>query len=322
MVSTIEDDQESHTPGPAGLPCPSCHELVGLEHENFVAYFATGATPCPWCNGQLDWWKEARGDFARQFPEWQVATLVGATVTVVKVDLLPEQMVEIHLAEHDVPPNAEILNVFVDLLPGGPPPCTHSALLVDPPQLRLDPFPAVLRFYGAAHGQGTLPTTQVVTIAWIAPDAADVSVHHLADAARQFAAERYRAMIIPANVAVEAALSPAMHEWVRCYSSKEDTDDFIGPRGATYSQQLKVLSKIASRALGIREMPNRIRNLLDELRQYRNDLVHRGTFHHKDRPAPNKEKAAEFLAAAAFGYHYARYLREELGKSSLVSAKT
>jgi hypothetical protein len=38
----------------------------------------------------------------------------------------------------------------------------------------------------------------------------EISYHHLADAGRRFAAKRYRAMIIPANIAVEAALTPAL----------------------------------------------------------------------------------------------------------------
>jgi hypothetical protein len=69
-----------------------------------------------------------------------------------------------------------------------------------------------------------------------------------------------------------------------------------------------VLTKIAGRALGIKPMPEGVRALLNELRHYRNDLGHRGALDPK-RPSLDKDRAADFLAAAVFGYHYAGYMR-------------
>lgn len=39
---------------------------------------------------------------------------------------------------------------------------------------------------------------------------------------------------------------------------------------------------------------------------------------HKDRPPPDRAKAAELLTAAVFGYHYARYLRASVPKRKAV----
>jgi hypothetical protein len=63
-------------------------------------------------------------------------------------------------------------------------------------------------------------------------------------------------------------------------------------------------------------MPEIIRSLLNDLRQYRNDLGHRGVLEHPRRPPPDKAKAADFLAAAVFGYHYASYLRSGVSNAA------
>jgi hypothetical protein len=119
-------------------------------------------------------------------------------------------------------------------------------------------------------------------------------------------------MVVSANIAVEAALAPAMRQWIRLTCSGDDADKLMGKDGISYARQL-VLTKMASKALGIADMPGRVRNLLDELRDQRNGIVHTGS-PKGNKPVLNRDRAAEFLAAAAFGYQYARYLRAEVGK--------
>jgi hypothetical protein len=65
------------------------------------------------------------------------------------------------------------------------------------------------------------------------------------------------------------------------------------------------MSSVAADTLQVDRLDGEIRARLDLLRGYRNDLGHRGS---SDRPPITKDKAGEFLAAAIFGYHYARYL--------------
>ena len=105
-----------------------------------------------------------------------------------------------------------------------------------------------------------------------------------------------------------------MSAWTQTYCCKEEVDDFLGPRGATYAHQLNVLSRIADRVLGIKPLPAGIHALLDLLRKYRNDLGHRGVLDNPKRPPLDKAKAAEFLAAAVFGYHYAQYMRRNVAQ--------
>jgi hypothetical protein len=201
--------------------------LITLKHESFVAYFTSGATPCPACGERLDWWKETRNDFARTFPEWQMAALIGAHVSARRLELHPEQSALIDLRELGIPPDAEILNVYLDTTVRGEPPHTLPALMVDT-QLRFDPFPPTVILYGAAHGAETRSATQDVFITWVAPGVNEVSAHNLVDAARQYGAGRYHALVVPANVAVESALSQAATLAVRGFAKQEGDQVFLG----------------------------------------------------------------------------------------------
>jgi hypothetical protein len=297
-----------------GVTVATLHQIFEPTPALFDAYFA-GPTTCSACKAVLDLWQSALLTLSLPTPMFAFG-LLGARTAVFTVNLHPERAIELDLSSF--PPEAELLRVYVHLFGTlGDHVRTPLPALMLGSELRLDPFPRRLNLYGTTNGQPDVVAGQVrVFVEWLDPEKEELSVHHLADAGKQFVAGRYKSMIIPANIAVEAALTPALHAWVRLYCPSEDADGFFGPRGATYSQQLKVLSRIASLSLGIKRMPGRVRNLLDELRQYRNDLVHTGALEHKERPAPDKAKAADFLAAAVFGYHYARYLRANLPKKT------
>jgi hypothetical protein len=103
---------------------------------------------------------------------------------------------------------------------------------------------------------------------------------------------------------VEAALGQALREWVEIFCTAKEIGDFF-TKGATYAHQLKVMSSVAADTLRINRLDGEIRARLDLLRGYRNDFGHRGA---TERPTVTKDKAGELLAAAIFGYHYARYL--------------
>jgi hypothetical protein len=79
-----------------------------------------------------------------------------------------------------------------------------------------------------------------------------------------------------------------------------------------------VLTRLASSALAIPDIPDPIRSILDNLRIYRNEIVHRG--HLADKHPLSKKEAAKFLTAAAFGYQYAGFLRGEVEKRTVPKA--
>lgn len=293
-----------------GIPCPECGCVNAPDHSLFVSYFEAGAVTCVGCQKPFDLWAHASEELKNWPRSWSAFHLLGAVVTRQTVALEPDRNNEVTIRA--VPEGAEILRVSMNVMGPSEGPPVFPALYIPGHTLTLDPFPRRFFLYGMTHGRTTLPGSTVwVHVTWIHPDE-ELPVHHLADAAKQFAAGRYKGMIIPANVAVEAALTPAVTAWVRTYCSRDETDEFLGPRGATYAHQLKVLSKIAARTLDLKPLPERIRTLLNHLRQYRNDLGHRGILDRPERPEPDLAKATEFLTAAVFGYHYARYLHSRV----------
>jgi hypothetical protein len=295
-----------------GLPCPKCRRVNLPEHSWFVSYFDSNEVRCIGCQEPFDLWTQALNDLSDMPAPWVAFRLIGAVQSHWKVPIPPEKTSPLDLSI--IPPTAEILHVGITgYLKGGDAQASTFPGLVLMNDLQFDPFPRHLVLYGLSHGRTNVSTSEAwVTVTWIDPDPDDVSTYHLTDAAKQFAAGRYNRMLMSANIAVEAALTPALLIWVRRYCRKEDAEDFLGPRGATYAHQLKVLTQISGKTLGIGMMAGTLSNLLDDLRRYRNDLVHKGALLHKDRPPPSREQAAKFLSAATFGYHYARYLKDRV----------
>jgi hypothetical protein len=232
-----------------------------------------------------------------------VYQLAGAKQTFASGWLEPDRVVQLNLNRWGIHKKAEILNEHY--MPVG------SA--EGPPVLAL-PFkpstnvPQHLRLlYGATYGhQGRPRTKLLVSITWIVPGQTEVSVHHLVDAVRQYAGGRYDALAVPANVAVEAALTPVVRDWVTAFAK-----DWKGIAGR--SAQIGVVSAIAADTLRVPRLDVNISRLLDDLRHRRNDMGHAG------RPDPNKPplnaaSAGALLTAAIFGFHYARFLRTAVSR--------
>jgi hypothetical protein len=302
-----------------GVPCPHCGTFNAANDDLFKSYFARHSVDCSRCGNPFDPWTKAIKWLASDQPaSWTAFRLVGGTLTYIHVRLPANGGVEVDLTARGVPADAEILNIHATNVIRGEGAANLAALVLSG-EMRFDPLPRSFVLYGAAHCKPDAHQTDVqLLVASVAAGADQISVHHYADAARQFAAGRYRTMVVSANIAVEAALTPALRSWLRRYCSNEDAGDLLGKDGVVYSKQLKILTKIAGKVLAIAELPSHIRRLLDELRRERNSVVHEGTVRKptKDWPGLNKETAAELLAAAAFGYRYAHYLRDEVAKAA------
>ena len=125
---------------------------------------------------------------------------------------------------------------------------------------------------------------------------------HLVEAARRYNDERFDALIVPANIAAEVAVGRALSKVLRPFGSVEHVGRFLQD-GATYSHQLNVLLNVAASVVGVARLPDTIRGLLNRLRKLRNDVAHEGGC-----AAQSRKDAAEHLAAAIFGVHYAKLL--------------
>lgn len=289
-----------------GLICPSCHLILPAIHKVFVAHFRGQNLECPGCRKTLTpLWDLALRLVREDWTCMNLFQLAGAKHTYGRARLKADRGIAIDLSKWGVPKGAEILKL--QSVAVGP---SEGPVMMP---LRMEQVarqaPHVQWVYGATYGRRPLGPTQVmISVSWVAAGPDEVSVHHLAEAARQYEAGRYDGVPIPANIAVEAALGQALRDWVMAFCTKIELGDFLS-RGATYAHQLKVLSSIAADTLRAARLDLGIRNRLDNLRSYRNDVGHQGrTGVASKRPTLGKEKAGEFLTAAIFGYHYAKYL--------------
>lgn len=82
----------------------------------------------------------------------------------------------------------------------------------------------------------------------------DTVVRHLIDAARQYEARRFDAVVVPANIAAVAAITPAVTAALSAYGTTESREAFLRD-GATYSHQL-------------RRMPEHIRSLASSTQRF------------------------------------------------------
>lgn len=287
-----------------GFICPSCRTVLPAISRAFEAFFRSHAILCPRCKKALpSLWDLALETLREDWTFTHVYQLAGAKQTFASAWLKPDRVVQLNLNRWGIHKKAEILNEHYT--PIGPPEGPPVFALPFKPSTNV---PQHLRLlYGATYGhQGRPRTKLLVSITWIVPGQTEVSIHHLVDAVRQYAGGRYDALTVPANVAVEAALTPAIREWVTAYA--KDWKSIAGR-----SAQMSVVSVIAADTLRVPRLDANIVRLLDDLRHRRNDMGHAG------QPDPNKqplnaESAGALLTAAIFGFHYARFLRKAVSR--------
>jgi hypothetical protein len=273
--------------------------------EAFDRYFRGEGVACA-CGAN---WFDVLCENAREWPQrWTVTEIMGGLSTVKDLDLAAGTTITLSLDEIGVPRGAEIFDVNIMLDGTRAEGLPYVPALMVGNNIHFDPFPRPLTLHGVpAKGTGTMIAR--VGIRYVPPGDDEVPRSHLCEAARHFVGERFNGIVIPANIAVEASLGRALTEWLEGIRSVKDVDAFLSD-GATYSHQLKVMAPLAARDLRVNELPGAIRNGLDDLRKYRNDIAHRGHPYRESRPPLDKDSAARLLVSALFGYHYTRHLRE------------
>ncbi len=287
-----------------GLSCPACFVILPAVYPFFEAYFRSHDVDCPGCKKQLPpLWDLALRTLQRDWSGASVFQLAGAKQTFASSWLKPDKVVQLNLNRWGIHKKAEILKEHYTTV--GP----EEGPFVVP--LRYEPstnVPQHLRLlYGATHGHKAPPRIKLlVSISWIVPGQTEVSVHHLVDAVRRSVGGRYDALTVPANVAVEAALTPVLRDWVTVFSN-----NWTGIAGR--AAQMSVVSVIAADTLRVPRLDPKIGRLLDDLRNRRNEMGHSGRPDPK-RPSLNATSAGELLTAAIFGFHYARFLRTAVSR--------
>jgi len=221
---------------------------------------------------------------------------IGARTCIGKVYLRAGQSTRVDFKNFGVPDDAKLLHVNYTPQSGlfpiemhGNVPVRHSI----PSFLHLWPRPS-----------GTLPNGGIVevnvSITWVTYAANEYTWQSLVDGFEAYISGRYHYLLVPANVAVEFSLNRLLWDAFERVAGKERTKEFLD-RGATYSHQLNVLLPLLIDTKGLPLLSNHLRGLLNSLRDYRNQLAHRGVL--DDGPLEH-DRAANLICAALFGFRY------------------
>lgn len=284
------------------VPCSECGAIVAFVPAVLEAYLVGVSVPCPRCKRPNNWWRSVLVGVREHFHFGAVMAMAGCRTILLQVEVPAGTTVEVNLAEHGVAEDAEI--VKMNLTPNGGT-WAHLAhgneAIRDPVGPRFSLFGQ--RFPGENEDQGNAVS---IMATWFVRRGDDTVIRHLVDAARHYHAERFDALVVPANVAAEASLTPVLTQFFERYAGKGQVEEML-ENGATYSHQLNVLMNVAAEVLGVPRLHDQIRGLLNRLRKLRNEIAHEGRCAEQSRAV-----AAEHLAAVFFLVRYAKVLSLKL----------
>ena len=284
----------------SSVPCPKCGKHFAISDEYIVRYFDGKTVKCPECGADLDWWSTARAVIEQNFMYSQAFAFIGKT-TLFRLLLKPGERKTFKFSENGVPAGSRVL--YVNYTPAG---------FLFPAELHGNV--ATRRFYTdevtvypvPALDEPARDTEVNVMVCWVPSSAADEAWQSLVDAFEAYAADRLKAMVVPANVAVESEMSRVVAAYMERFASEKRIGNLL--RVATYWHQLHALVPMIASVNGIPKMPEAVRKALDDLIQLRNQLGHKGALN----AALDKPTAATLLCGALFGLHYVRYLEQHL----------
>lgn len=287
--------------------CPHCGAPMTIQDAYTVAYFDKAPIPCPACKADLDWWAVVLREIRDNFMMNQAFGPVGARSVLFQITLQPGERAHYKLSDHGILVDARVL--YVNYTPKGP-------LF----RVELHGNVATRRFVRNKITLWPVPPTNPaeasstevnVLVSWVPHSQLDASWGNLVDAFEAYASGSYHSAVVPANVAVEAALSVFLFEYLIRYAAGDSVKRFLDD-AATYSHQLNVVLPLVSALGGMPESPEHIRGLLNRLRRLRNQIAHDGRLETPLSPA----ETAEFLCSALFGFRYVGLVHSRLAKGA------
>jgi hypothetical protein len=278
---------------------------VQIDDTCFERYFQRVDIRCPSCTTALDWWQTARTEVSENFMQNQAFAIVSARSTIFRLVLQPNERASYRLTDFGIPADAKIL--YVNYTPSGtlfPVELQGNVATAKTSRQTVTLWPVPLR-------EPPGPTDVNVFVTWIAHSQLDESWKSIISAFEAYVGEDYTSCVVPANVAVESALSITLNSYLPQYVGKERTASFLKD-AATYSYQLNVVLPMLVGLLGLPALPEHIRGSLNGLRGIRNDLAHLGTTD----STLDRERCADLLCAALFGFHYVLLIRKKLSSET------
>lgn len=285
----------------AWLYCFHCSKLVAVGHDDDIigAALLGRGVPCETCGQALDPWRVLAESLKQATPGASVP--IGLKQTSIAYRLRMDRPKDLDLEQEGIPANAQILNV------------RHSA---SPENCRIVDLEATdsarqpcMKYTVLGIWFGDEPAPDDIQgwtmVLWAQHDTDDIARQQLVTALEALANGRLRDAIVPATVAVENPLARALDAYFQWVGVSKDRRQRFLHGGAEFSHQLNVLAPAAASHLGAPLLSPTLRGSLNKLRDLRNQIAHTG---HAD--DLTRETAAECLAAAIFGFRYARLLGE------------
>ena len=240
----------------------------------------------------------------------QAFGFVGAQSTLFEFMLPPGKSTTIEFGDYGVPDEARIL--AINYTPQSRrlfPLQRHSNQLIENGLTWHDGQRNVAHLWPAAYEISPDENEAKVgcLVTWVDRHHDNPSMSNLIEAFAAYARERYEDIVIPANVAVEAAFGLVLNSYLSKFVDGKKVDEFLREK-ATFSPQLNVIMPVLAQLNGCPILPMEVLNILKGLRKLRNRLAHQG----KLKAPLSKHDAAELLAAATFGVAYARFFEKSV----------
>lgn len=286
------------------VACPECGQPIQVEDTQVTGYFNGKSVSCPSGHKVTDWWKVACSEIENNFMLNQAFAFIGARTLLFRLHLQPATRVSYRFSDYGIPTDARILYVNYTPQGGGLFPMEMHGNISTQKFLsdEVTVFPVPLR------ADVPIGNTEVsVMVSWVPKMLNDDSWLSLTDSFEYYANNQYASMIVPANVAVESAMSRLLTAYLQKYVGKNRAEEFL-ENAATYGHQLNVILPLVTAQNAFPSLPDHVRGMLNKLRSLRNQLAHTGVL---ENPL-NKRQAAELLCSALFGLHYVRHVGELL----------
>lgn len=291
------------------IRCPQCGAPTPIQDRHTTDYFEGTRALCPACGTSLDWWTTVLREIRENFMLNQAFGPIGARQALFSITLHPGERTHYKVSDHGIPADAKIL--YVNYTPEGPlhPAEIQGGNIPTRPPIRHEvtvwPVPLTDR-------EVTDAVKVNVLVSWVPHSPLDASWGNLVTAFEAYVAADYDAAIVPANVAVEAALSVFLFDYLARHKiANEHLRPFLDD-AATYSHQLNVLLPLIAEWSHAPRLPDHIRGALNRLRRLRNDVAHRG----KPETPLLQAEAAELLCAALFGFRYIGFVQSRVASSN------
>jgi hypothetical protein len=216
----------------------------------------------------------------------------------VKVPIGHNEIKEVDLATSGLPADAEILALELQPEGGGNAAVMHGRHAL-PDRIRGPRFVLFAQpLISLTRGGGSVE----VRVTWFVRQRDDTTIRHLVDAARHFKDGRYDDVVVPAEIAVEAAISPVVARALDGFAGRENVERFLSD-AATFSHQMNVLVPMIAFMTTGPTLPPDVRGVLNRLRRLRNEVAHDGAC-----ATQSRDTAAEHLTGAVFAMRYAELL--------------